>query len=220
MSVVFNVLQRQSINQSTNAQESLENALYGLSMEKDSLAAANDSIQAILDRYMFLADSLETLVEGNQKQIKYLNSKLKEAVEEIDNLNPTEIYDAIVQEIDAVSSMVEGEEKYVFNEYQTRDIYKRIVRVNYLDSIVIQQREMVERLHGQIINKDDIIATLKEDNEAKLRLLNRLYADLANSTKQLDMSEADNRRLQKTLRLWQIGSIGAGAALVLILILL
>lgn len=220
LSIAFNLKQRVTIENNIESQESLENSLYELSTERDSLRLANDSIQSVLEKYMFLVDSLDVLVDGNKKQIKYLNGKLNSAMEEINNMNPTEIYEAIVNEIDALASMVEGEEKYVFNEYQTKDIYKRIVKANYLDSIVDQQRDMVLRLNSQIINKDDIISTLQQDNNAKNKLLERLYQDLSNSTIMLDKSEADVKRLKKTLTLWKAGSVTAGGAIVLILLLL
>lgn len=220
LSLAFNIMQRRTINDFANQADTLTVELNHISFERDSLAVAYDSIQTVLNRYMFLVDSLDALVETNHKQIRYLNKKLNNALTEIDNLNPTDIYDSIVEEIDAAVSLVEGEEKYAFNEYQTRDIYKRMVKANYLDSIVIQQNEMVDRLHGQLIGKEDIIGTLRRDNEAKFQLLERLYKDISDATIQLDASEADRQRLEKTLKLWKAGSIGAGAGLVLILLLL
>jgi cell shape-determining protein MreC len=61
---------------------------------------------------------------------------------------------------------------------------------------------------------------LSIDNNKKEQSINDLMLKLSEESNKLQLSEADNRRLKKTLRLWQAGSLGTGAALVLILLIL
>lgn len=221
VSLAFNIIQKQNAIRLAESQAELNNVLQVITIEKDSLKVANDSIQSILNEYMFLVDSLDVLVEGNKRQLTYLNYKLTQALNKIDELSPDDIYDAVIGEyLDASSTIVSSSETYSFTEDQTKEILKDAIRVNYLDSMVIEQRKMVQRMHTQMILKDDIISTLEKDNHLKNVFIERLYRDLSNTTIQLDLSEADNRRLKKALRLWQTGSIGAGGALLLILLIL
>lgn len=222
LSIGFGWLMRKESIQSKEALESLKNSLYELSMERDSLWFANDSLNRVLAKYQYLNDSLDVLVVGNQRQIRYLNYELNKALKEIDDLSDSAVYEGVKDEyaVDITSTSITAGETYTFTGDETREIYKDVKRVNYLDSIRIQQDEMINRMLYKLQLKDEVIFTLKEDNRRKEALLQRLYQDLANATVQHDMSEAENRRLRKTLALWKGGSLTAGAAVLALLIIL
>lgn len=220
LSLAYNIIQRQDTKELQKSKESLKNSLYELSMQKDSLQVANDSIQKILNHYMFLVDSLDVLLENNKNQVIRLNRSLNKALKEIEAMSSDEAYIDWTEGLDVSSTLVSGAEAYTINGDQVKEAYKNSVRVNYLDSMVIEQRKMVGRMSAQLLLKDNIITTLSKDNEAKKNLIEQLIADKVNLTTKLDMSEADVRRYKKALRMWQAGSVSAGGALLLILLLL
>jgi hypothetical protein len=203
VSIVFNFYQRVILSQERDARKQVENNNYELSIERDSVLAANDSLEIVLSKYQYVIDSLDVLIDGNERQITYLNNELTKAEDEIINtLNN------------------DGIDEYVLSEEEKTDCELNRVRVNYLDSISEHQRVMIVRQHNQLVVKDDMIRTLRKDNEAKEVLLESLYRDLANLTEQNAITEQDLRDAKRALRLWKAGSITAGAAIVALLIIL
>lgn len=219
LSLSFNVWQGQTTNKYRKSINELEMSLKQLSTQRDSLKVANDSIQAILDKYKYTIDSLDVLVVHNKKQVSWLNKELLKALNEIDNLSGDDAYDAVN---DAYSDWdnIDVSDTYSFDELEIKEIYKDHIRVKYLDSIRNVQAVAIDRMSVQLDLKGEMIKTLAEDNDRKTELLNKMYIDLAQYQVKYEMSEAEVRRLKKTLFLWKAGSITTGAAIVAALILL
>lgn len=216
LSLAFNVMQRGDIKSLNESKGELVNTLKTLNTERDSLRLANDSISIVLTKYEYLTDSLDVLVEGQKEQIKWLKIKLGELETEIDNMIPDSVYLALKEQYTCADSI----DIYGFSECETVNIYKDISKIPVLTDIIATQDSVVTKQAITLDLRQKMIGVLQEDNRAKTNLLERLYVDLANNAIQLDMSETENKRLRKTLRMWQTGSIGVGGALLLILLIL
>lgn len=214
VSVALNLWQRQTVSQERNAQETLKNTLCELSIENDSIIAANDSLSLLLASKQYLIDSLDVLVLGNQRQIRYLNRELNKAMDEINDMPYEEVVIAIedMYDFDISSTAI--------NVSGTKDIYKDAIKVNYLDSIRVEQKRIIIRQQKQMMFKDDMILTLRNDNDAKTKLIQSLYLNVANLTEQNALTKEELRQVKRALRLWKAGTITAGAAIVALLIIL
>lgn len=216
LSVAFNLIQRAETSELEESKDALKNGLIELYTQLDSARAANDSLLQVIADYQFVVDSLDNIVEENEDQIDWLNGQLEKLEEEIVNITPDTAYVYLKEEY-ATDDTVDI---YDFSGGEVLGIYKDVSRLPYLDGTIVAQSNVIEAQKKQLSTKEEIIKSLGQGNEAKQELIERLYDNLADSTVQLDQSEADNRHLRKTLRLWKTGSLTAGGALVLLLILL
>lgn len=216
VSAAFNLKLRNNVISEQKSSESLKKALYELSMEHDSILSVNDSINQVLSNYSYIIDSLDLIIDNNEKDITWLNHKLKEAEKEIYTITTDSMYIKLkeIYECGDVNNI------FAFTDCETRDIYTDVIKIPILRNIVAEQDNLINNQKLKLDLHQQMVTTLTKDNESKKELIDRLYIDLANGTVKLDVCNQDKQRVEEILSMWKKGSIGVGSVLLLLLIIL
>ena len=191
-------------------------ALSELSMEFDSVLTANDSLQSILLEKDYIIDSLQVLNEDSQDQIDWLNGELDGLQDQINAITSDSVYAALRQLYEKGDTIL----PFRFSDYGIRGMYETALALPLKDGVIVEQADIIARTKIQLDLSEQKVAMLQLDNDSKVDLLEQLYQDLANGTIQYDTLKQDKEDVEKTLRLWKAGSIGAGAAILLIILLI
>ena len=187
-----------------------------LSVEIDSIKLANAKLMHLVDSSTSVIDSLDQLILKQTGKISWLNDKLESISVEIENI----LVDSIYSDLQYKYDTIDVDKPYMFSEPAIRGIYKDISMLPYMDGVIVAQDSIITVQDSQLKIKEDIIKALGQGNSAKQELINSLYNDMTNMTIQHDALIADNKRIRNSLKLWKSGSLGAGAALVLILLII
>lgn len=216
VSAAFNLKLKDKVDEGQNSVKSLENNLYELSTQYDSVRLANDSLYSLLDSKSYIIDSLQTLNEDSQSEIDWLNNKINGLKDKIDSITGDSVYLALQDIYECKNTL----DVYKFSECEIKSMYETFLTLLIKDSIVIKQDSIITRQKNQINLSNQKIELLSSNLESKNILLSKLYRDLSNGTIQYDALKEEKEEIEKTLRLWKVGSIGAGSALILILLLI
>jgi len=183
--------------------------------KKDSLQHHTDSIQVILDKYRYLIDSLETAIVGLNDQTSYLNSKLEEALEEIESVSYDDNYAWLQNRYPTKDTL-----EYPFSGNQVKEITRTIVTFDYTDSLYQNQIDISILQQGQLKYKDEMITILEREKDNMNDEIKKLYDRIALKINENQLKDEEIAKLKKALRLWQVGAISGGGFVVLALLLL
>jgi len=186
-------------------------------ISEGQLKVRYDSISSVLQRYKYIVDSLETIVETNATQIKYLNKELNNAMEELKYTTSLSDYEWL-----KTRYMFEANDtlKFVFHGGEVKAITKDVVNGLYLDSLYTAHLDIAILKEAQLAYKDEMINTLSTERDNSNLVAQELSEQLAIKAEELQLSEAEVSRIKKALRMWQGGALGTGAFIVLALLLL
>jgi len=183
--------------------------------QRDAIQEQKDSLVIELAFYKSIVDSLDVLVEDNYRQISDLNESLQRAMDEVSKFTPDEAYLFLQQKYITQDTLY----KYPFSGEQTKQIASDIKEYEYKDSLLLEYMDISMRLENQRSWDKFIIEALQDENIDLDEQLNLLLDDLETYIKEGEESDQEIARLKRALRMWQAGSIGAAAALALILLL-
>jgi hypothetical protein len=182
--------------------------------ERDDLQDRYDSINVVLEKYKYLNDSLDALVETKYAQISYLNKELEKALEEIRRAP----YEQAVMFINNRYPKVDTFE-YSISGSQARNLVVDVVKGDKLEKKLEAQFDIVKFQEAQLAYKDEALQVAIGDRDKYFMKSQELYERLEALTKETYFKDEEILRLKKSLRLWKAGSLTAGAFIAALLIL-
>jgi len=213
--IAFSLWTRHTLKQERAIVAHTTTELTNVYNQRDAIQEQKDSLVIELAYYKSIVDSLDVLVEDNYRQIADLNTSLERVRAEVSKFTPDEAY-LFLQERYITEDNVY---KYPFSGEQTKLIAADVKEGDYKDSLLLEYMDVALRLENQRSWDKFIIEALQDENIDLDEQLNLLLDDLETYIEEGEESNKEIARLKKALRMWQAGSIGAGAALALILLL-
>ena len=174
-----------------------------------------DSVDFIVAQYRLENDSINKVKEWYRLDRDRLENELIEAWNLIFDAEYDENYIMIYNRYPTEDSLV-----YPFSGEQIKGIALDLVRLDYKDSLSINQEKLLEAIRIQL-NKSIILVDKLNIERQDLEFLNKeMSTAMAAKIEELHMSEEEVAELKRKLRVRTAGGTGALIGLVALLILL
>lgn len=174
-----------------------------------------DSVDFIVAQYRLENDSINKVKEWYRLDRDRLENELIEAWNLIFDAEYDENYIMIYNRYPTEDSLV-----YPFSGEQIKGIALDLVRLDYKDSLSINQEKLLEAIRIQL-NKSIILVDKLNIERQDLEFLNKeMSTAMAAKIEELHMSEEEVAELKRKLRVRTAGGAGAIIGLVALLILL
>ena len=146
-----------------------------------------------------------------------MNSSLKIALTEVKQATADANYTMLQEELYVDPDSIRP---YGFTAKQVSLIAIDVVEGDGNKQMLAEYEDLILNMRGRVLASDKRSNVLEDENEELNVLVDKLYAELTTKIEEGSISEQEIRRLKKALRMWQLGALGGGAFVVLILLLL
>lgn len=174
-----------------------------------------DSVDFIVVQYKRENDSINKVKDWYRWDRDRLEDELVEAWNHIFDADFDENYTMVQNRYPTDDSL-----QYPFSGEQVKGIALDLVRLDYKDSIINNQKKVIELIRIQLNKSDTMIDKLNEERHDLEFLNTQLRKELAVKIEELQISEEEFAELKKKLRIRTAGGAGAIIGLAALLILL
>lgn len=199
----------------TRIQNKYNSELQALESQRDSVINTNIELEKMLAEYKALIDSFELVDEHHKAEIDRLNMELLEALDNVLEASSDLNYDFLQQRYVTTDTL-----QFPFAGNQVDSLAIAVVENDYNDNLLVEYAAIENALRGQLAISEETINNLVKNKDRLNLLVDKLYRDLAVKTKENSLKDEEIAKLKKALRMWKAGSLGAGAFVVLVLLLI
>lgn len=217
--LVFGILDRIYKSNLRDIEDQYNVHLYQIQVEKEAAEIREDSILKILAVYEAEIDSLQASDNNNKSKVYQLEKELKDVLNDMWDAylvdNGLYAYDYLQNRYLSRDTL-----NYLFSGDQVVEIATDIIKGDYIDSLLIIERNRILNLQLQTLSYESMADVLSQDNEYLRKKNSSLLDELDAWIRKSKLTEDEKEELKKKLRKWQAAGVISTAGLALLLILL